>query len=160
MVGFCHRHIPTIFITDKFPPWWVFVMVGICWVTIIIIIMNRRISRCQGTWSTSVNQTAPPLPAGSFLMILMILMIIFMVIMIMVKPMVMIRMTNYLYQQVHDKVNYNDYDDFIIARVMMMTMIMMVTQLIPTSHIPTRWEYVIMMKGGNMTQSNSHYTHL
>ena len=39
MVGFCHRHIPTIFITDKFPPWWVFVMVGICWVTIIIIII-------------------------------------------------------------------------------------------------------------------------
>ena len=39
MVGFCHRHIPTIFITDKFPPWWVFVMVGICWVTILIIII-------------------------------------------------------------------------------------------------------------------------
>ena len=28
-----------------------------------------------------------------------------------------------------------------------------------TSHIPTRWESVIMMKGGNMTQSNSHHTH-
>ena len=38
-------------------------------------------------------------------------------------------------------------------------MMMMVTQLIPTSHIPTRWEYVIMMKGGNMTQSHSHHTH-
>ena len=37
MVGFCHRRIPTLFITDKFPPWWVFVMVGICWVTMIIM---------------------------------------------------------------------------------------------------------------------------
>ena len=30
-------------------------------------------------------------------------------------------------------------------------------QHIPTSHIPTWWEYVIMMKGGNMTQSHSHH---
>ena len=36
MVGFCHRQIPTLFITDKFPPGWVFVVVGMCWVTIII----------------------------------------------------------------------------------------------------------------------------
>ena len=35
----------------------------------------------------------------------------------------------------------------------------MVTQHIPTSHIPTRWEYVIMLRGGNMTQSHSHHTH-
>ena len=45
--------------------------------------------------------------------------------------------------------------------VMMMTMMMMmVTQHIPTSQIPTRWESDIMMKGGNMTQSNSHHTHI
>ena len=31
-----------------------------------------------------------------------------------------------------------------------------VTQDIPTSQNPTRWESDIMMKGGNMTQSNSH----
>ena len=35
----------------------------------------------------------------------------------------------------------------------------MVTQQITTSHIPTWWESVIMMKGGNMTQSDSHHTH-
>ena len=34
---------------------------------------------------------------------------------------------------------------------MMMMIIIMAYQHIPTSHIPTRWEYVIMMKGGNMT---------
>ena len=33
----------------------------------------------------------------------------------------------------------------------------MVTQQIPTSHIPTRWEYDIMIRGGNMTQSHSHH---
>ena len=32
-------------------------------------------------------------------------------------------------------------------------------QALHISHIPTWWEYVIMMKGGNMTQSNSHHTH-
>ena len=35
MVGFCHWQIPTIIITDKIPPWWDFVMVGMCWVTMI-----------------------------------------------------------------------------------------------------------------------------
>ena len=30
MVGFWHWHIPTVIITDIFPPWWDFVMVGIC----------------------------------------------------------------------------------------------------------------------------------
>ena len=40
------------------------------------------------------------------------------------------------------------------------TMTIMVTQHIPTSQIPTRWESDIMMKGGNMTQSNSHHTHI
>ena len=42
IVPFLHHHlwwdfvtwqIPTIIITDKNPPWWEFVMVGICWVT-------------------------------------------------------------------------------------------------------------------------------
>ena len=33
MVGFWHWHIPTFIITDNSPPWWDFVMVGICWVT-------------------------------------------------------------------------------------------------------------------------------
>ena len=36
MVGFCHWHIPTFIIADISPPWWDFVMVGMCWVTIII----------------------------------------------------------------------------------------------------------------------------
>ena len=42
--------------------------------------------------------------------------------------------------------------------VMMKTkrMITMAYQHIPTSHIPTWWECVTMMKGGNMTQSHSH----
>ena len=35
MVGFCHWHIPTFIITDISPPWWDFVMVGMCWVTMI-----------------------------------------------------------------------------------------------------------------------------
>ena len=35
-------------------------------------------------------------------------------------------------------------------------MITMAYQHIPTSHIPTWWECVTMMKGGNMTQSHSH----
>ena len=39
MVGFWHWHIPTFIITDISPPWWDFVMVGICWVTIIMIVM-------------------------------------------------------------------------------------------------------------------------
>ena len=65
--------------------------------------------------------------------------------------------------------SYGDDDDgdhsalvmmVIIMMIMMMmmmitmTMMMMASQKIPTSHIPTRWEYVIMTKGGNMTQSN------
>ena len=41
-----------------------------------------------------------------------------------------------------------------------MVMMMLVTQYAPTSHIPTRWESVMMMRYGNMTQSNSHHTHL
>ena len=39
MVGFWHWHIPTFNITDTFPPWWDFVMVGICWQAIIISII-------------------------------------------------------------------------------------------------------------------------
>ena len=35
MVGFWHWHIPTFIITDISPPWWDFVMVGMCWVTMI-----------------------------------------------------------------------------------------------------------------------------
>ena len=40
MVGFCHWHIPTFIITDISPPWWDFVMVGICWVTMTMVMMN------------------------------------------------------------------------------------------------------------------------
>ena len=40
--------------------------------------------------------------------------------------------------------------------VIITLMMMMASQQIPTSHIPTRWEYDIMIKGGNMTQSHSH----
>ena len=46
------------------------------------------------------------------------------------------------------------------AGVIIIIVIIMAYQHIPTSHIPTWWEYVIMMKGGNMTQSNSHHTHV
>ena len=44
--------------------------------------------------------------------------------------------------------------------MMMMMMMMMVTQYIPTSQIPTRWESDIIMKGGNMTESDSHQAHI
>ena len=37
---------------------------------------------------------------------------------------------------------------------------MMAYQHIPTSHIPTKWEYVIMIKGGNITQSHSHHVQI
>ena len=37
-----------------------------------------------------------------------------------------------------------------------MMMMMMACQHIPTSHIPTRWEYVIMMKGRNTRRSVGH----
>ena len=40
MVDFWHWHIPTFIITDISPPWWDFVMVGICWVTVIVIEMR------------------------------------------------------------------------------------------------------------------------
>ena len=33
----------------------------------------------------------------------------------------------------------------------------MLVQHIPTSHIPTRWEYVIMMNSGKMTESHYHH---
>ena len=39
MVGFWHWHIPTFIITDISPPWWDFVMVGICWVSMVIMVM-------------------------------------------------------------------------------------------------------------------------
>ncbi len=39
MVRFWHWHIPTFIITDIFPPWWDFVMVGICRQAIVIIII-------------------------------------------------------------------------------------------------------------------------
>ena len=42
----------------------------------------------------------------------------------------------------------DEVDRMTVFMMMMMMMMMMVTQHIPTSHIPNRWEYVIMMKGG------------
>ena len=48
----------------------------------------------------------------------------------------------------------------LIVIIIIVIIIIMVTQHIPTSQIPTRWESDIMMKGGNMTQSNSHHTHI
>ena len=56
-----------------------------------------------------------------------------------------------------------------MAMMMMMTMMMtimtammmvkiMVTQHIPTSHNPARWESIMMMKCKNMTQSDYHQT--
>ena len=36
----------------------------------------------------------------------------------------------------------------------------MVTQHIPTRHIPTRWEYDIMNRGGNVTLSYSHHIYI
>ena len=35
--------------------------------------------------------------------------------------------------------------------LMMMMMMMMAFQHIPTRHIPTSWEYVIMIRGGNVS---------
>ena len=46
-----------------------------------------------------------------------------------------------------------------IMILLLLIIIVMVTQHITTGHIPTRWESVMMMKGGNMTRSNSHHTH-
>ena len=40
------------------------------------------------------------------------------------------------------------------------TMITMAYQHIPTRHIPTRWEYVIMNRGGNVTLSYSHHIYI
>ena len=40
---------------------------------------------------------------------------------------------------------------------MMRLMMMIVTHHIPTSHIPTRWGYVTLMKGGHLTESYSHH---
>ena len=40
MVGFWHWHIPAFIITDISPPWWDFVMVGICWVTKIFRVLD------------------------------------------------------------------------------------------------------------------------
>ena len=45
----------------------------------------------------------------------------------------------------------------IIIIVVIVIVVIMAYQHIPTSNIPTRWEYVILMKGGNMTQSHSHH---
>ena len=39
-------------------------------------------------------------------------------------------------------------------------MMLMVTQHIPTRHIPTRWEYDIMNRGGNVTLSYSHHIYI
>ena len=37
-------HIPTFIITDISPPWWDFVMVGICWVTMTMVMMMTIIT--------------------------------------------------------------------------------------------------------------------
>ena len=42
----------------------------------------------------------------------------------------------------------------------MMMVIWWVTQHIPTRHIPTRWEYDIMNRGGNVTLSYSHHIYI
>ena len=42
MVWICHWQITTS-ITDKIPPWWDHVMVGMCWVTLLIILSLSRI---------------------------------------------------------------------------------------------------------------------
>ena len=43
----------------------------------------------------------------------------------------------------------------IILMIMMVNMMMMIVIMV-TQHIPTRWESDIMVKDGNMRQSNSH----
>ena len=48
MVGFWHWHIPTFIITDISPPWWDFVMVGICWVTMRMMMMMMMSVRKRG----------------------------------------------------------------------------------------------------------------
>ena len=70
MLGFCHWHIPTFIITDISPPWWDFVMVGICrhamimtmmmMVMMLIYILTRR---RRGRWRTSrSSSTSSSLP--------------------------------------------------------------------------------------------------
>ena len=54
----------------------------------------------------------------------------------------------------------NDQGKRKIMIIMMVMMMMMVTQQIPTRHIPTRWEYVIMNRGGNVTLSYSHHIYI
>ena len=39
-------------------------------------------------------------------------------------------------------------------------MMIMPYQHIPPRHIPTRWEYVIMNRGGNVTLSYSHHIYI
>ena len=65
MVGFCHWHIPTFIITDIFPPWWDFVMVGICWVTIMIMSISTKVSWGKGTYLCV--KPFPPPATGCFL---------------------------------------------------------------------------------------------
>ena len=50
MVGFWHWHIPTFIITDIFPPWWDFVMVGICWVTMTIMLSSMMTMTMSSLW--------------------------------------------------------------------------------------------------------------
>ena len=42
MVGIWHWHIPTFIITDISPPWWDFVMVGICRQAMIMTMMTMQ----------------------------------------------------------------------------------------------------------------------
>ena len=75
MVGFCHWHFPTFIITDISPPWWDFVMVGMCWVTTMMMTMTMMTMMFWLTgmsvgrlprWSSEVQCSSPPLPVWAF----------------------------------------------------------------------------------------------
>ena len=55
MVGIWHWHIPTFIITDISPPWWDFVMVGIC--RPAMMMAKRRIMFAEKVWSLPVFST-------------------------------------------------------------------------------------------------------
>ena len=64
MVGFWHWHIPTYIITDISQQWWDFVMVGICWVTIVIIILITT-RHCNHDHSHLANRSLSILTSSS-----------------------------------------------------------------------------------------------
>ena len=67
MVCFWHWHIHTYIIS---PPWWDFVILGMCWVTTTMMTMmfwltGMSVGRLP-RWSSEVQCSSPPLPVWAF----------------------------------------------------------------------------------------------